>query len=308
MKICVDCGVKVYKGPRCPSCGCKVREKRKRETGYECSDQTRKKLSIAAKKQWDDPDSVIAGAKERLRRSDSLKSKWATDGDPIHSAHAGFMRSNAAKRRCMDPDWRRTLSVNTKHQWASGCFDARLGHCHSTETKAKISAASKAYWSDPETRANQSKVLKHAFANPEVQRRHSAGLRHMWSKPEHRLSMAKAIEHSHSISNHFQLHPSSLEMRLAHAMDRLDVVYKQQYRPDGYWRFYDFFIPDQNLLIEVDGTYWHSLPKSKKIDREKDLMSTRLGFDFLRISEEDLNIYDAEEVVRCWILEVYSCC
>jgi very-short-patch-repair endonuclease len=56
------------------------------------------------------------------------------------------------------------------------------------------------------------------------------------------------------------------------------------------WCYYlDFFIPDWNLVIEVDGTYWHRTDAEKKRDARKDKRLAKLGFIVKRITEVEVN-------------------
>ena len=41
-------------------------------------------------------------------------------------------------------------------------------------------------------------------------------------------------------------------------LDVLGVKYVRQYEAKDIGRFYDFFCPDANVIIEVDGDYYHS--------------------------------------------------
>jgi len=52
-------------------------------------------------------------------------------------------------------------------------------------------------------------------------------------------------------------------------------------------RYYDYII-DDILLIEVDGTYWHSFEKSKINDKYKDELAIKYGYQLLRISEKEI--------------------
>lgn len=66
-------------------------------------------------------------------------------------------------------------------------------------------------------------------------------------------------------------------------------------------KIYDFYIPHINLLIEVDGDYWHANPemylesdhnsiqkRNVKNDKFKDTLALGRGFDLIRIWENDL--------------------
>ena len=49
-------------------------------------------------------------------------------------------------------------------------------------------------------------------------------------------------------------------------------------------RFVDFYLAPNNLIIEIDGEYWH---KDKNYDKNKDLMAENNGYKTLRISAKD---------------------
>jgi len=52
--------------------------------------------------------------------------------------------------------------------------------------------------------------------------------------------------------------PSKLEFTFADVLTGLGIEFTHQFHLDGF--DYDFYIPAKNLLIEVDGDYWHGNP------------------------------------------------
>ena len=76
-----------------------------------------------------------------------------------------------------------------------------------------------------------------------------------------------------------------------------NISFIEQYLTESYngKRYVDFYLPDNNLYIEVDGEYWHSQSKDK--DELKDRYAYEIqGIDTLRISskeriEDKLNNY-----------------
>ncbi|MEK6883733.1 MAG: NUMOD3 domain-containing DNA-binding protein, partial [Nanoarchaeota archaeon] len=52
--------------------------------------------------------------------------------------------------------------------------------------------------------------------------------------------------------------PTKPEKEIMKRLGRLGIDYIFQFRPEGYSRPYDFYVPNRNLLIEFDGVYWHS--------------------------------------------------
>ena len=84
-------------------------------------------------------------------------------------------------------------------------------------------------------------------------------------------------------------------------LDRLGVKYIRQFEARSIKRFYDFYLPKENLLIEVDGGYWHSDPrvikeneltptqkKNKRVDKIKDEWALLHGIPIYRIWELDI--------------------
>lgn len=84
-------------------------------------------------------------------------------------------------------------------------------------------------------------------------------------------------------------------------LDKLGVEYVYQFEAKDIHRFYDFFIPKSNILIEVDGDYWHgNLEKYEKdelkghqiraqrVDEYKNKWALLHGIPILRFWESDI--------------------
>ena len=83
-------------------------------------------------------------------------------------------------------------------------------------------------------------------------------------------------------------------------LEKLGVNYVYQYKAESIGRFFDFYIPSANLIIEIDGDYWHSYnveyenmtptqKRNKRVDKEKDHWALINGIPILRIWEHDIN-------------------
>lgn len=48
---------------------------------------------------------------------------------------------------------------------------------------------------------------------------------------------------------------TNIEVMMIDKMDELGILYEKQFKKHGF--YYDFYLPGDNLLIEVDGVYWH---------------------------------------------------
>ena len=75
----------------------------------------------------------------------------------------------------------------------------------------------------------------------------------------------------------------------------------------GWKKWYDFYIPSLNLLIEVDGIYWHGkgvldkdLDIRQRQSRENDILKNtlalKLGYNLLRIWEDDLDKFNINTI------------
>jgi len=51
----------------------------------------------------------------------------------------------------------------------------------------------------------------------------------------------------------------------------------------------DFFLPEHKLVIEADGEYWHSIPKTMMKDRRKDLWLRSHGYSVLHFEGKKIS-------------------
>jgi very-short-patch-repair endonuclease len=95
---------------------------------------------------------------------------------------------------------------------------------------------------------------------------------------------------------------SKLEKTFANILDLLNIKYQQFFYAKDIKAFYDFYLPDYNVIIEVDGDFWHCNPNSKhnipkyKTQQQniiKDQIKTQWtidnGYKLLRFWENDIN-------------------
>lgn len=104
---------------------------------------------------------------------------------------------------------------------------------------------------------------------------------------ERREHMQKAILASQQVGI------SSLEVQVKTLLDALGVSYEQQYRIGRY--LVDFYIASENLVVEVNGCWWHSCPQCgytyepKQQSDERRLASIRKkGYKVVVIWEHDM--------------------
>jgi len=98
-----------------------------------------------------------------------------------------------------------------------------------------------------------------------------------------------ALEKS-SASRALQLqegHISGLEKAMGNRLDYLGIKFESQFRLDMY--VWDFFLPDQKLLIDVNGEYWHSLPKNLSKDKAKITYTERYHSEYKILVVQEKN-------------------
>lgn len=85
---------------------------------------------------------------------------------------------------------------------------------------------------------------------------------------------------------------NKLEKILEDVLIENNYVYKKQVKSSekilGVFRYFDFYLLNQNLLIEIDGEYWHRNEDRIEIDKLKTIDAISNGYIFLRISDIDL--------------------
>jgi very-short-patch-repair endonuclease len=96
---------------------------------------------------------------------------------------------------------------------------------------------------------------------------------------------------------------SKLEERFAkNFLDKLGLQYQTQFKAESIGRYYDFYIPSANLLIEIQGSYWHGDPRlyesndlnntqkrSQKVDTYKYKWALEHKINLCYFWEKDIN-------------------
>lgn len=247
-KFCLDCGKKICQvSKRCSSCSAKDRRARGCYDTPEC----RVKLSVDTKAAHARGcfDSIFT-PEVRKRKSEEIKAAWArgafANRDSIEyreKISKGLKEAHA--RGCFDG-----ISDKMKEAWARGVYAER----ETPELRAKKRAVTKARWArgdmdTPEIRAKRSKGAKRAWARGDFDG--------VFASPTNPEKIIKKFLEERGIEHEFQFHLGRF--------------------------YYDFYIPNRNLLVEYDGTYWHSLPGAKERDEEKTALALEKGYMLTRL-------------------------
>ena len=164
------------------------------------------------------------------------------------------------------------------------CYgESLIGHKkkpHSVEVRRKLSQlklGKKMNLSD-EAKESKSKKQKDAWA------------RRKNNKEEYALYISKLSQrqknylekNGHSFPNKEK---TRLEIQFEEFLKKHNIQYVSQYILEG--KKFDFYLVDMQLLVEVDGEYWHRLDSSIKNDTQKHEISLRNNIQLLRISSDD---------------------
>lgn len=84
--------------------------------------------------------------------------------------------------------------------------------------------------------------------------------------------------------------PTMPEKKIMNMLKDLKINYIFQFRPKGYSKPYDFYIPFINLLIEYDSKYWHRNTQAR--DKEKTEYARNNGYNLLRFNETTLDNFE----------------
>jgi very-short-patch-repair endonuclease len=96
-------------------------------------------------------------------------------------------------------------------------------------------------------------------------------------------------------------HRSYLEIDFENIFEELNITFSHSFYVPSIKKIYDFYLPDHNILIEIDGDFWHCNPikypeptcKTQKIniinDKFKNEWAQENGYKLLRFWENDIN-------------------
>jgi len=177
------------------------------------TDETRKKLSEANHKRFQDPN-------ERAK----VTHEWTDE----ERAAASIERS----KRWENPEYRERVIA------------AHVGKKRNIKTKAKIADKAKERWADPEFKKKMESINKAA-----AQKRDMSGANNgMYGRGhtyETKVKMAEAL------SKRLKDNQTPLELEISRILDSVGIQYEKQ-KVIGFY-VVDFYIPGINLIIEADG-------------------------------------------------------
>lgn len=173
--------------------------------------------------------------------------------------------------------------------------EVHLGTKLSEETKRKISIANKGKKLSKEHRIKIGKANKGKTRSTESLKRMSDGQkktyrdgRIVWNKGrklngEERKKILVALQKHRLLKQ-----PTSIENIVYKELQSKGIYFERQKLIND--RFLvDAYIPSLNLIIEVDGNYWHNLDRVKRKDKAENAYLKKCGYNLLRLSEKEIS-------------------
>lgn len=88
---------------------------------------------------------------------------------------------------------------------------------------------------------------------------------------------------------------TSIEYYVANYLDSENIVYEEQYNFDKYK--YDFYLKDLNLLIEVQGDYWHANPDVYRNTELTEVQKSNVQRD---VDKKKVALENSYKIVYLW--------
>jgi len=67
-----------------------------------------------------------------------------------------------------------------------------------------------------------------------------------------------------------------------------NLTYEYQYIIPEQRHRYDFYLPEINLIVELDGVYWHSSKEAKKLDNFFVVLAKKAGYNIIRFTDTEI--------------------
>lgn len=192
----------------------------------------------------------------------------------VASPYAKQVRSQAGKKTWSDPAYRQRMAESVQRQWADPAFKEK------TLSAARRGIRRK--WKETEFRNKMAEVARKNMAamrrNPEINKRITRGvskrLRDLWRTPEW-IAKIKAT-HANQCGT---TRTSKPEKRLRAFLSEIGITFlpNKRFVLDHGYTMPDAYIPEFNLAVFTDGTYWHGNPAKKQRDLEQRTALRQMG-------------------------------
>jgi very-short-patch-repair endonuclease len=117
-------------------------------------------------------------------------------------------------------------------------------------------------------------------------------LRDAWTDERRKAASDKQTLALSKRANPFR-RKSKFELMAENILKGANIPFETQFRSRdrilSQYRFFDIYIPSMNLLVELDGEYWHTKPDRIQIDEAKIAWARDNSFKILRLSDREFS-------------------
>jgi G:T-mismatch repair DNA endonuclease (very short patch repair protein) len=216
--------------------------------------------------------------------------------------------------------WNKGLTKDD-HESIKKYSETRTGKNNGYYTGSEESRRKTRYWeylSEENLSAIRQKsgdTLKRLYRSGEL--KHKSKTDQEWAKASHEKRQDGFRKWIESDNSHFVGAESKLEKQIANVLEKDNIRYKKQLKlkKDVGYFFYDYFLIDYDIIVEYNGTYWHSDPRkynkdfynqSKKMfaheiwkrDEDKKILAETNGYSILTLWEEDYKSLTSQEFME----------
>jgi len=232
----------------------------------------------------------------------AMKKRWA---DPEYRAKQVQLWHNPQFRHKLQGTWNK-LSIIRKKQ------------CEDENVRKQISESNNQRWTNPEYRQKMSVISQRVHADPDYKKKISVANARRWTDPIFRSKMEKLWHDKQFLDRmsqiRLQMPKTSRQQEILYSLlTDLNIKHYRDTNKECRIGFYslDCLIPPQehcthkkSIIIEVNGDYWHNLPKIIKRDKSK---ATYLGtyfpqYDLKYLWEHEFNNKDRIiQLLKYWL-------
>lgn len=105
-----------------------------------------------------------------------------------------------------------------------------------------------------------------------------------YNKESYRTPEFKEKCRKKRLSQTFLKQGTDIEIMMKTAFDSIGLKYEHPYNLDGKF-ICDFGFPEAKIIVECDGSYWHSLPRNKHYDKLKESYCIKHNWLLLRFND-----------------------
>lgn len=220
--------------------------------------------------------------------------KRLKDSNPMHDVETKGKVSKALKGRTFSVEHRSKISKSRIGK------PTRFGE-HTIETKNKISLALKGKMAGEKNPMFGISLVASAETiqkrkDTKTKRQKEGKIYKTLKGKKLNLTKEQRLNRSIKRSLYLKNNPTNksntdIEIKFKEYIVQLGINYEQQYILNtevGSWLF-DFYLPSTNMLVEIDGEYWHSSKYQINRDILKEKTALEHNFCFVRISSKNLD-------------------